>query len=125
GIRALLHVTNDLCFIRARDLQLDDWITAEDAGAIDEEAVTMALRSLETQKVSRFLKEIANELVSYDWRTSTAPSLTEDQRREKLVFRGSGGYKELRSQTLRHLVELRQASSGLAADLLGILGYKK
>jgi len=125
GIRALLHVTNDLCFVRSRDLQLDEWITEEDAGAIDETAVTMALQSLETQRVAVFLKEIATELVSYDWRTSTAPELSEDERREKLVFRGSGGYKELRSQVLRHLVQLGKSTSGCAADLLGILGYTK
>ena len=125
GIRALLNVTNDLCFIRAKELQLDDWITAEDAGAIDETAVTLALESLEIQPVAHFFEETASDLVSYDWRTSTAPGLPEAQRREKLVFRGSGGYKELRSQTLHHLVDLGQSSSEFAAHLLGVLGYKK
>jgi DGQHR domain-containing protein len=125
GIRALLHVTNDLCFIQARELQLYEWNIEQDAGAVDEGAVTMAIKSLEAQPVEGFLEKIASELISYDWRTSTAPDLSEPQRREKLVFRGSGGYKELRSQVLRHLVQLQKSASECAAELLEILGYTK
>jgi len=125
GIRALLHVTNDLCFVQASELNLSEWITDQDAGAIDEAAVTTALRSLEAQPVNSFLEEIANQLVSYDWRTSAAPSLSEDERHNKLVFRGSGGYKELRSQLLQHLLTLQDSLSDFAANLMEILGYRE
>lgn len=124
GIRAVLHVTNDLCFLRTGDLALDEWITEEDAGAIDEHAVTNALKSLRRHKVAGFLEDIANQLATYDWRTSSAHGLSEDERREKLVFRGSGGYKELRSQLLQHLAAKNGSLTQSADDLLKILGYK-
>lgn len=123
GIRALLHVTNDLCFVNAEELHLEKWLTEENAGAIDETAVTLALRSLSNQPVAKFLQEIADQLISYDWRTSTASGLTETQRREKLVFRGSGGYKELRSQALRHIAQSRRNIASSAAEVLKTLGY--
>ena len=62
-----------------------------------------SLISLRSQDFAVFVREIGKALASFDWRTSSTPDLDEQKRREKLVFRGSGGYKEIRSQLLEHL----------------------
>jgi hypothetical protein len=48
---------------------------------------------------------MASQLASFDWRTANTPTLTDDERTAKLVFRGSGGYTEFRKQLLKHLIK--------------------
>jgi hypothetical protein len=103
GVRGFLHVVNDLCFVRAPNLKLDSWQIGERGSATDAGAVTLALKSIAKEPVAAFLGSIAIDLATFDWRTSSAPSISEEQRRQKLVFRGSSGYKELRAQLLEHL----------------------
>ena len=119
GVRGLLYTANDLCYIRFRELKLDQWRwedieykTKKKVPATDEDAVTAALDSLDDQPVARFLDHIASGLSSYDWRTSSTPKLPEEIRTQQSVFRGSGGYRELRLQLLKHL----QSYSGPVAD---------
>jgi hypothetical protein len=121
-------VTNDLCYVRADVLQLDSWRFDEvDGGlgeqSVDEPAVTAALKSLTGQPVEQYLTEVADELARYDWRTSAAEGLTEDQRVAKLGFRGSGGYKELRRQLLLHLGRTGGDIGRAARDVHQALGY--
>ena len=53
----------------------------------------------------RFLSELGKVLATYDWRASSAPHLSDDERLRKAAFRGSGGYKELRREVLTHLAK--------------------
>ncbi|MBK6728913.1 MAG: hypothetical protein IPG63_17140 [Xanthomonadales bacterium] len=111
GIRGFLHVFNDICFVQAEELELHAWTEDEIFGsakgkknaATDDSAVSGALASLKTTALAAFLKKAANSLAGYDWRTSSAPGLTESARLRQAVFRGSSGYKEMRVQLLRHL----------------------
>ncbi|SCB52108.1 DGQHR domain-containing protein [Bradyrhizobium shewense] len=103
GVRGFLHVLNDLCFIRASKLDLRSWQVARQAGANDTDAVTLAMTSLRKHRVASFVSEIAEALAEFDWRASSTPELPEKLRREKLVFRGSSGYKEIRTQLLETL----------------------
>jgi DGQHR domain-containing protein len=124
GIRGILYVTNDLCYIRTQEFDLESWTTDEDAGAVDEKAVSQALKSLGTQRVARFLDDIANSLAKYDWRTSSAPGLAEEERTLKAAFRGSGGYRELRRQLLRHLAHETGRIGEAAKEVLNVLRYE-
>jgi hypothetical protein len=119
GIRGFLRVTNDLCFVHWDELRLDRWrwddverTSAKDAAATDERAVSAALKSLAEQPVSKFISQIARGLATFDWRTSSAPELPPEIRRQQAVFRGSGGYKQLRIELLEHL-----SSAGISAAL--------
>jgi hypothetical protein len=123
GIRGILYVTNDCCYIRARPLKLKNW-KAEDVGvcATDEEAVSLALKSLQNQEVTHFLRDIASRLQHYDWRSSSAPGLSDDERLRKAAFRGGGGYKEIRFELLKHLTKGAGEVSEAAKTVLNILG---
>jgi DGQHR domain-containing protein len=127
GIRGLLYITNDLCYLRSEDLKLDAWRIAEEAGAADQAAVRAALTSLRKQEVAPFVKEIASGLAAYDWRTSAAPDLedlSEVDRIRKAALRGSGGYKELRQDLLRQLAGEGKAVGKAAKLALVDLGYE-
>lgn len=122
GIRGLLYATNHLCYVTAADLGLGDWVTNEDAGAADEQAVSDALASLEQHPSYEFLGEVARGLAGYDWRTSAAPGLSDDQRTLKAAFRGAGGYRELRVQLFGHLARQPGAVGEAATNVLERIG---
>jgi hypothetical protein len=94
---------NDVCFVIAPKLDLRSWRIDKPAAASDAEAVTLALKSLKKHPLATFLNKLAEGVATFDWRTSAAPEISEGERRQKLVFRGSSGYKELRAQLLKHL----------------------
>ena len=121
GIRGILYVTNDLCYIRAKELQLEKWQSEDDAAAVDESAVSKAILSLKGESSYKYLKTIAQSLAKYDWRTSSTPGLTEAERTLKASFRGSGGYKELRRHLLRHLSREKNEIGKFAEQILSEL----
>ena len=123
GVRGLLFVTNDLCYVQSKKLGLDDWFTAESSGASHQSAVDTILEDLDELPVSEFLEELSSELASFDWRTSSAPDLLDEQRTIKSAFRGSGGYRELRRQLLVHLRNGTGDVADAADEVHYSLGY--
>jgi hypothetical protein len=104
GVRGVLYVTNDLCYVQCDQLDLVGWGSGEDLGASEPAAVSRALDSLAEEPLIRgFLEGMAYGLAKYDWRTASAPGLSDEEKTAKLAFRGSGGYKELRRQLLDQL----------------------
>lgn len=102
GIRGFLFVVNDLCYVRADELQLADW-QLDPATATDAREVSDAINSMHSIPLSKFIDGIGDGLASYDWRTSSAPGLSTQQQQMQAAFRGSSGYKLLRTQLLTHL----------------------
>lgn len=125
GIRGLLHVTNDISYVRAKELKLREWGSDVEAGASDEQAVHAALASLKKQAFAEFLQEITSRLSKYDWRTSSAAELSEAERLGKAALRGSGGYKELRQSLLRQLAIDGKSIGKAANEVISALGYSK
>ena len=119
GVRGFLHVVNDLSYQRASKLKLNTWVPDDRSSANPVAAVESSLKSLAVQEFVSFVTAIGNALASFDWRTSSAPGLDEQKRRAKLVFRGSGGYKELRTQLLKHLASEDNDLASVAKRLLG------
>ena len=76
------------------------------------------METLGEQEFLSFVEELCGQLVSFDWRASSAPDLDDELRRAKLVFRGSGGYKELRVQLLEHLAAMEEGPIKNAAGRL-------
>ena len=102
GIRTLLQVTNDLCYVTADELVLgaSEWL-----GRRKDRSLSDILEQFsENEELSFFIGNLALSLASYDWRASGCPGLTDEQRTLKASFRGSGGYRELRGDVLSHLL---------------------
>ena len=132
GIRGFLFIVNDLCYIAAEALQLKGWrweavyehAKAKKLPATDEEAVTYAIASLSATRVANFLEELAKGLAEYDWRTSSTPGLSEEEKLRQSVFRGSGGYRELRRQLLLHLRDKKGITGQAAHTAIDALAYE-
>ncbi|RVI14597.1 hypothetical protein CN200_19460 [Sinorhizobium meliloti] len=119
GVRGYLQVTNDLFYTVAPKLKLNKWLPDENSTANPIGSVENSLTSLKEQEFSAFAIAVANKLASFDWRTSATPGLDEAKRRAKLVFRGSSGYKELRTQLLEHLSTGEEQVADAALRLMG------
>lgn len=122
GIRGVLAVLNDVYWVMSDALALQKWEGEIVAEPIAPEEISSALRSLANTQAGRFQGNLAHALASYDWRTSGAPGLGEEERMLKARFRGAGGYLELRRDLLNHLreqsVELREVAD-IIWDWLG------
>ena len=82
------------------------------------------LTNVSWSKIYRYIKQMAECLATYDWRSSDAPGLNENERRLKASFRGSGGYKELRRHVLQHVVKCEAGDLSVAAtEVSSTLGY--
>ena len=124
GVRALLQVASDLCFLNAEALRLHQWgglASDEDSDLID---ITDSIDSLKQQgEIHEFLEELAINLAAYDWRASSAPGLKEEDSLRKAAFRGSGGYKEMRRDVLRHLANGQGQVRDVAQEVIELLRY--
>lgn len=130
GIRGWLQVTNDLCYASNKELELDSWDwdtvyskkSASTLAATDEGAVNLAIESFRETGIGSFLADLGAVISSYDWRTSSTPGLSEEQRLKQAVFRGSSGYKELRKQLLAHVSKDPGAVGKAAKRVIKMLG---
>lgn len=104
GVRGFLHVVNDLVYIESGNLNLRKIKWAVDEGKIDDRIdpsdIEKTIKDISKSELNKFITDLCVDLTGFDWRTSSEPNLTENQRKLHLVFRGSSGYKELRSQLL-------------------------
>ena len=118
GIRGFLYAANDLLYVHAEELRLADWGSGG-ANDTDEKAITEALHSLEkASHLRKFVDALTKALSTYDWRASDAPGLSSNESKLKSVFRGSGGYRELRLEILRHLESKGKDFSKAARQIL-------
>jgi len=115
GIRAILHVLNDVFFVSSERLALEDWIDDRDDDLSDDVALAKVIRSFSKTDAYTFMETLCESLARYDWRSSTAPGLSEEQSQMRRLFRGSGGYAELRRQCVEHLTTVKQGPLRAAA----------
>jgi DGQHR domain-containing protein len=102
GIRGLLFVTNDLCYLNSEHLALSEW-TTDDSGDPDVERISAEIKSLSNSAIGQFVRRLAGHLARFDWRSSAAPGLTAEDATVRKTLRGSGGYREMRRLLLEHL----------------------
>ena len=88
GVRGILQVTNDMCYVAAIELDLVNALPDElaDERSLSSEGVSLALHELQQHPVKDYLTKISFELVKFDWRTSSYLSpMTQDVHRRWLT----------------------------------------
>ena len=109
GVRGFLQVTNDICYVGSSkigilDLNWEEFSFREEE-EIKVENISLALKFLKNNKIEKFINKLTEELTKFDWRASSTPGLLDDVKRKQMVFRGSGGYKQMRQQLLNTLCD--------------------
>ena len=122
GIRGFLSVTNDLSVECRDEMGLGEWVTDEFGRADDLDAISASVQSLPMHDSATFIDELIEDLARFDWRTASAPGLSEQERTTKLTFRGRGGYREIRRRLLMHLADGVSYAAEPAAIAMGKLG---
>ncbi len=105
GVRAISAVLNALHQVVYENLELEAWDVEEVEDEPDDDEVSTALASLERLDAARsYMRSVASALVQFvDWRTSSAPGLTAQQKLEQSIFRGSSGYVLLQDRCFEAL----------------------
>lgn len=124
GIRGLLHIANDLFYLNAKTLELSSWSVAVESATPNEASIREAISSFnDLEPAVQFLAELSEQLASFDWRTIRFPDLTEEERANKSRYRGSGGYRQLREDLLRHIARAPSDIGNAAQSVIEILDY--
>ena len=133
GVRGVLFVSNDLAFTMSKDgnlLPLHSWFFENldeddsESSTISKANLSEALKSLKNERlIDNFINTMCERLAIFDWRSASAKSLGEDEKTAKLAFRGSGGYRELRRQLLKHLMGFDDEIGLAARTIYRILDF--
>ena len=122
GLRAFLQVSNDICYVAAGHW-LQEELVSVPPDPDESDDVAVALRHFERNELlGPHINELSQALAKFDWRSSDAPDLTSDERLRRSAFRGSGGYRVLREELLRHLSDDETTVALGAAEVLKALG---
>lgn len=106
GVRGALMAINDVSHIAFGELHEFAFRFDESTNQEDDDNVSVALQSLKgNPNVAEFVRTSASKLAEFDWRTSSFPNLSDDEKRKQAAYRGSGGYTMLRTDLLLLLSE--------------------
>lgn len=122
GVRGFLYVINDLCYVNAEGLQLRRWRCPSESKPTVA-AVRHAIASLDDEPVGHYIRQVVKQLATYDWRSSKASGLSEEERQSKARFRGGTGYKELRIELLRYLATHSREMADTVQEIAHRLKY--
>jgi DGQHR domain-containing protein len=125
GVRTVLYVFNAISQVSYAEIRLEEWESEEVSDAPVDEDVSVALDEFSQLKVANsFLAKLSSALVDggIDWRTSSAPSLSPEQRQSQAAYRGSSGYSLLQHECLAKLATYKDKEiSDAAKSVLGLL----
>lgn len=118
GVRAVFAILNDFTYEVAKDYKLHDWKIFDTDEGLRSDTISLVMKEVEELPIAEFLVQLCKDMATYDWRTSKVESLSSSERTNKLAFRGSGGYVELRRQIVEHLVGSSNARVREVAETL-------
>ncbi|MCG3186036.1 MAG: hypothetical protein IOMNBAOH_00589 [Rhodocyclaceae bacterium] len=126
GVRAVSVIFNALCQANYEPLALDAWQNDAFSETTDDASVTEALEELSAlAAINAFLTSVSCALIDgFDWRTSSFPGLTPEQRNAQAIYRGSSGYAALQRAVLETLCSSQDtAVSEAAKGAEALLGW--
>ena len=101
GVRGVCLVCNDILYLEAVHLGLNDWQVADiDAGETRHSDIDRCLAELDKQPFANVISAAVMSLADFDWRSSDAPDLAPEEALKKSGFRGTGGYGRVRQDLL-------------------------
>lgn len=122
GIRALWLAINDIFISKLNEWALFEWLPIDEYGSTSEEGVTREIKNLMSHPIAEKITALAEALATFDWRTSTAKGLSDEQVMIRKGFKGSGGYVDLKRLVLEHITSTC-ADSDVADAALTALKY--
>jgi DGQHR domain-containing protein len=104
GIRGFSLALNDILWIQAVELKLDNWNSGDvDGGDTRDGDIDACIHSLELQNFATPIREGIQCLAEFDWRSYDAKSLSKEESQLKAGYRGTGGYNRIRTELLEKM----------------------
>ena len=129
GVRGFLQVCNDISYERRRSIPFREWRRGTtSAEATDPVEVSYALEELRTEQkhIDGFVTRLTEEISGFDWRSAVTPGLRSEAEMFQSRYRSGSGYKQVRSQLLRHLSDSESFYiAGSAKAVARALGYDR
>lgn len=125
GVRGYLSVIHDLILEGLEPAILRSLFTEDQRKKVDEiislSSVEEAISELnDNVELNTFVEKICKLMCEFEWRTSSFPELPPEIQKNQRLFKGSGGYKDLKDQLLEKIKidgdeELKKIASKLSA----------
>jgi DGQHR domain-containing protein len=130
GVRGFMHIINDIVYLESNNVKIRELLwSSKDKDQIKEEKIATedlkkCISDIKKSDAGKLISEICGELSNFDWRTSSEPNLSPQERKDKMVFKGSSGYKQLRLELLHLLsVSKNKRLATRSNELIQNLGY--
>ena len=124
GVRGFLSVIHDLILEGLEAAILRNLFTEDQRKKVDEiislSLVEEAISELKDNiELNTFVEKICEVVCEFEWRTSSFPELPNEIQKNQRLFKGSGGYKDLKEQLLEKIItdgdeELKRIASKLS-----------
>ena len=103
GVRPIMVFINDFFFTLMDEsiMSLNKflWEIELDERVISNESIDYALDLFKSDKdFYHYVQIFAENIIKIDWRTPSAPFASEEERKQQLIYKGSGGYSEYYNQ---------------------------
>lgn len=100
GVTGISMFTNDIFFVAANQFDDYDFNEIEWKGDIDERqietnSIDKAIEQFRKSSINSLIKDVAKELMKFDWRMPTAEFENATKRELQKKFKGTGGYREV------------------------------
>lgn len=110
GVRPIMVFANDFFFTLMDEsiLTLNKfvWVGDLDERIISEESIDSAIYLFKRDSyLCNILNLFAKNIIKIDWRTPSAPFENEEERKQQLIYKGSGGYSEFYSDIKKVFAE--------------------
>ncbi|MBS1554964.1 MAG: DGQHR domain-containing protein [Bacteroidetes bacterium] len=106
GVRGISMFANDFFYQVANsdewDFNIFEWNDDIDENLLSEQNIQTALEQFRgNSDLTTLVGSFANELMRFDWRTTSAQFDSEEERNNQMRFKGSSGYSEIAKDLLR------------------------
>jgi len=125
GVTGISMFSNDFFYVIANEPEIDfndiEWDNEIDERQIEQSSIDLAINKFQNHQIYSFIELFAKEVIKFDWRTSGAefedPSKGEMQKK----YRGSGGYREIWNDLLKHFLNSNNEKITKYANILNQL----
>ncbi|MDR6809750.1 DGQHR domain-containing protein [Dyadobacter sp. BE34] len=109
GVTGLMMFSNDFFYIVANEPNIDlnslAWDNEIDERQIEAASIDIAINNFRSHPIYSYIQSFAEQVLKFDWRTSTANFLDPEKAEYQKKYRGSGGYREIWNDLLKVFLE--------------------
>lgn len=105
GVSGISLFSNDFFYTLANESSIDfnslEWDKEIDEREIESNSIDLAINEFKKHKIYIYLQYFSQDILRFDWRTSSANFSDENKRELQKKYRGSGGYREVWNDLLK------------------------